>query len=132
MSLLADNGDNSKGSSNMAEHVQQLLQLWRYYTNILPTEDTTVKNIATDICCLLSKTNSIEALSVFLNELPDAECYWTDENILRARVEVALFKRETETVKKILKVCLFFCIKYEVFKIESAVFTFSPQNESDF
>lgn len=109
MSLLGDDsGDNPKGSSNTAEHVQQLLQLWRYYTNILPTEDITVKNIATDICCLLSKTNSIEALAVFLNELPNTECYWKDENILRARVEVALFKKETDIVKRILKVSFIF------------------------
>ncbi|XP_066928201.1 homeobox protein six1-like isoform X2 [Clytia hemisphaerica] len=90
-------------ASNTVEHVQQLLQLWRHYTNILPVEDTSVKNIANDICCLLSKTNSMDALSVFLNELPNTDVYWTEECILRAKAEVALHKKDTDTVKKILK-----------------------------
>ena len=97
---------NGTGGHSTTEHVQQLLQLWRHYTKILPVDDITVKNIASDICSLLAKTNSLEALSVFLNELPTSTTYWKNENVLKARVQVALYHHETDKVKQILTVCL--------------------------
>lgn len=105
------NNEESKTSST-SSHVQQLLQLWRYYMNskITPIELHVVQNIASEICSLLLKTKSDEALSVFLSNLPDV-LDGDNENIIRARIHVALHNKDTKTVKKLLQVIvfMFFC-----------------------
>lgn len=106
-SITGSKGSNggTSSTSSSSGHVRQLLHLWRYYTTskISPFELHVVQNIASEICALLLKTKSDEALSVFLNNLPDV-LDGQNENIIRARIWVALNKKDTTTVKKLLQV----------------------------
>lgn len=93
-----------KGTSN-TKHVQQLLQLWSYYVNNPISKETNlIENIAAEICSLLLKSKSDEALVIFLLNLPHSIESCDNENILRARVHVALKQKDTKTVKAILQV----------------------------
>ena len=85
-------------------HVQELLQLWTRYTKILPNDDPAVRNIAAELCTLLVKTRSLDALAVFLEAIPDTYDYRTNESIVRARIYVALNKTDTDTVYKLIEV----------------------------
>jgi len=84
--------------------LHELLRLWKEYTVNQQIDDTTIKEIASELCTLLVKTKSYEALVAFLSNLPSGYVdESSNENIIRAKLSVALFKKETVTVYKILK-----------------------------
>ncbi|XP_057291338.1 homeobox protein six1a-like [Hydractinia symbiolongicarpus] len=96
--LAAGNEENKT-----TRHVQELLHLWKHYTAILPTGDKNIKSVAAELCDLLVKTHSLDALSVFLDALPDSHDYNCNESIVRAKIHVALNKKDTKTVYSLIQ-----------------------------
>ena len=91
-------------TSNPKKSIHELLNLWKHYTNSLPNNDLTVRNIATELCTLLVKTKSFEALQVFLEALPDCHGYELNENFVRAKIHSALYRKDTRAVYKLIEV----------------------------
>ena len=91
-------------TSNPKKSIHELLNLWKHYTNSLPNNDLTVRNIATELCTLLVKTKSFEALQVFLEALPDCHGYELNENFVRAKIHCALYRKDTRAVYKLIEV----------------------------
>ena len=91
-------------TSNPKKSIHELLNLWKQYTTTLPNNDLTVRNIATELCTLLVKTKSFEALQVFLEALPDCHGYELNENFVRAKIHCALYRKDTRAVYKLIEV----------------------------
>ena len=86
------------------DNVEDLLHTWSTYSSTLPENDSTLLAIAVEICTILTKRSSFNALEVFLQRLPSVSEYKKHKDILRARIALALHQRKSEVVQEILKV----------------------------
>ena len=86
------------------DNVEELLQTWSAYSATLPSNDATLLGIAVEICKILSRRNSFNALEVFLERLPKISEYDRNEDILRSKVTLAVRKRQSRVVVEIIKV----------------------------
>lgn len=86
------------------DNVEDLLHTWSTYSSTLPATDLTLLAIAAEICTILTKRRSFNALEVYLQRLPNAVEYKRHKDILRARIALALHQRKSEVVQEILKV----------------------------
>ena len=59
--------------------------------------------LPTELCTLLVKTKSFEALQVFLEALPDRHSYGLNENFVRANIDCALFRKDTRVVYNLIE-----------------------------
>ncbi len=89
---------------NSKEYVEELLHTWTAHSKSVDQDDLTMVGIAAEICLILSKRNSYEALEVFLERLPDLAEYSKHDDILRARISLAMYKKQYEVVQEIIKV----------------------------
>ena len=96
--------DENRQSETNENNVEDLLQVWSTYSKSLSPVDPTLIGIAVEICNHLSRTRSYSALSVFLTTLPNLNEYEINEDILRARIALALHKKDTTTVYNIIEV----------------------------
>ena len=86
------------------DNVGELLQTWSTLSAKLPNNDTTLISVAVDICNILSKRNSFDALKVFIERLPGISEYTNNEDILRSKIALALSRRQAKVVQDIIKV----------------------------
>eukprot|EP00794_Sanderia_malayensis_P018957 gene18957-20863_t len=89
--------------NNSKEYVEELLQTWTTHSKSVSPNDSTLVGIGAEICLNLSKRNSFEALEVFLQRLPDIVEYQKHQDILRARISLALHKKQFDLVQDIIK-----------------------------
>ena len=92
------------------DHVQDLLRLWKEkkFASHPHEADSSLQEVAAEICSLLVKMNSFEALEVFINNLPDLDEF-KNESIIRARIHLALHKQDTKTVYELVRNSSFEC-----------------------
>lgn len=96
--------------------VHELLNIWKQCSSDLPSNDVTVRNIACELCNLLVKTKSFEALSAFLEALPKTPEFTSYESVIRAKIYCALHQGETGTVYELIKVSV---ISFDAFFLRS-------------
>ena len=82
----------------------QRLQTWSTLSTKLPSNDATLINVVVDICNILSKRNSFDALNVFIERLATISEYANNEEILRSKIALALSKGQAKVVQDIFKV----------------------------
>lgn len=85
------------------DNVGELLQTWSTLSTKLPSNDATLINVAVDICNILSKRNSFDALNVFIERLPTISEYANNEEILRSKIALALGRGQAKVVQDIIK-----------------------------
>ena len=102
----ACNGIGQASCQSSKDNVGELLQTWSTLSTTLASNDATLVNVATNICNVLSKRNSFDALEVFLERLPKSSEYTNNHEILRSKISLALKRHQTKVVQDIIKVGL--------------------------
>lgn len=108
LALDANISNNHEGDSSKSykDNVSELLQTWSTFSSTLAANDATLVGIAIEICNILSRRNSFDALEVFLDRLPKIPEYANSQEILRSKIALALKRKQPKVVQNILKVSL--------------------------
>lgn len=86
------------------DSVEELLHTWSTFSTTLAANDTTLVGIAVEICNILTRGNSFDALEVFLARLPKIPEYAKNQDILRSKVSLALKRKQPKVAQSIIKV----------------------------
>lgn len=86
------------------DNVEELLHTWTTYSKSVTSNNLFLIGVAAQICLKLSKRNSFEALEIFLERLPDIPEYSKSQDVLRAKISLALHKKQADVVQDIIKV----------------------------
>ena len=92
---------------NSKDNVGELLQTWSALSATLASNDETLIGIAIEICSILTRRNSYDALEVFLGRLPNTTDYTNSQSILRSKIALALKRKQAKVVQDIIKVRVF-------------------------